>query len=98
MTARLPAGARATEVSAQEEALGLLCADPELVQAEFEAIVAAEWPRPPEHRAAVPAQHRRPSGGPAPGRARVRYIVPSPDLHRGVDGWGRQRSPPDRTD
>ena len=73
--------------------LELLCADEELVRAEFEAIIAAAWPRPPSRRAVVHAQHGG-SGGPAPDKASRRRMEAAADHDRGVDRSARQRSPP----
>ena len=73
--------------------LDLVCADEELVRAEFEAIIAAAWPRPPSRRAVVHAQHGG-SGGPAPDKACRRRIETVADDDLGVDRTARQRSPP----
>jgi hypothetical protein len=43
----IPAVQRQAELSSREEFLALLCADEELLRAEFEEIIAAEWPDPP---------------------------------------------------
>jgi len=72
--------------------LELICSDPDLVRAEFDAIVAAGWPEDPR----VPAA-RRPAPGPS---RRVRRSVPTADPPAGSDApgpdaWARQRSPPD---
>ncbi len=74
--------------------LDLLCADEELLRAEFEAIVAAEWPRPPDRRAVVRYQHVGADGGPAPDRPPTSVRGQVVDGHRGVDAWARERSPP----
>lgn len=72
----------------------LLCADEDLLRAEFDAIIAEEWPSPPpadpdpgadDHGAPHPDRRRREAGAvPPPRRPR----------HPGVGGWARQRSPP----
>jgi|UPI0003B74F63 hypothetical protein len=58
-----------TEPRADEQFIELICADDALVQAEFDAIVAAEWAIPPsgdrtsssvaDGREASPVHHRR---------------------------------------
>jgi hypothetical protein len=92
MTTRCPAAHVATTPE-RDAFLDLLCADEELVRAEFEAIVAAEWPRPPSRRAVVHGLHGG-SGGPAPGRTSPRMPGPVPEHEPRIDGSGRQRSPP----
>jgi hypothetical protein len=93
MSASRPSGSGATELVAPEEFVEVLCADPELVRAEFEAIVAAAWPQPPRCRAVVGTQPVRPGHGPMPPRARARGIQPSAPCRRAAR-WARQRSPP----
>jgi DnaJ-domain-containing protein 1 len=93
MSASRPSGSGATELVAPEEFVEVLCADPELVRAEFEAIVAAAWPQPPRCRAVVGTQPVRPGHGPMPPRARARGIQPSATCRRAAR-WARQRSPP----
>jgi hypothetical protein len=93
MTTRCPA---ATDVAATAELdafLDLLCGDVELLRAEFDDIVAAEWPRPPSRRAVVHDQHGG-NGGPAQGTGCLRGTEPSADHDISVDGPCRQRSPP----
>jgi hypothetical protein len=59
-----------------QQFLDLICYDQDLLEAEFDAIIAAEWPTPPADR----AQHRL-TGGPgpkrSPGRAGHRLGVPT---------------------
>ena len=77
-----------------EQLLEMICNDQELLAAEFEAIIAAEWPAPPAHRGEPKA-----TSGPA-ARQRQHPIAPpvvdpvSRPRHPGVGGWARQRSPP----
>jgi hypothetical protein len=83
-------------LAADEQFLALLCADEELLRAEFEAIIAAEWPttptRPPAGRnACVP-----PGGGARAGGSASTMPPPDRSLCPGGPGWVRQRSPPDR--
>jgi len=78
----------------EERFLDLICGDAGLLAAEFDAIVAAEWPDPPADSTGrgVAGTHRR--SGPArraaePGRG--------PAFRPGRPGFGgstRQRSPP----
>jgi hypothetical protein len=90
-----PGAPAAQRTAASELAafLDLLCADEELLRAEFEDIVAAEWPRPPSRRTVVHEQHGG-NGGPARTRADLGTIDPAADHDVGPDGSGRQRSPP----
>jgi len=76
-----------------EEFLALLCADEQLLRAEFDEIVAAQWPNPP---AQPPAQRPRPDrGGDAPGNTRAGAAGadgPSADPRQSrIDAWSRQR-------
>jgi len=83
------AGDRSTE----QQFLDLLLADEELLRAEFDAIIAAEWPGPPPN-----LPHRRVGGEPGP-REERRHPAPA-TAARGVgrrsrgEGSARQRSPP----
>lgn len=74
----------------QDEFLAMLCADEELLRAEFEAIIEASWDEP-----APPA---RPKGrpGPPPDRAGRRdgATVHRQRPHPLGDASARQRSPP----
>jgi hypothetical protein len=97
LTAPLAAGAQsgsATAPSVVEQLLDVMFDDPELLAAEFDAIVTAEWPTPPVERrgpttaADVPDSHaRRWIDLALPGMA-------SRPRHPGLGGWARQRSPP----
>jgi hypothetical protein len=81
-------------LTSAEEFLALVCSDEQLLRAEFDAIIAAEWPDLP------PAEPGRgDAAGRLPGTARRRRLVSDPRradrLRRpGVGGWARQRSPP----
>ena len=85
-------GGAATGSGTVEEFLELLLADGELLRAEFDAIIAAEWPGPP------PSQpHRRVCGRPAHRPWRRHQLPPTrvPRPERGAhEGAARQRSPP----
>jgi hypothetical protein len=84
------------EPAVDEEFLELVCADEELLRAEFDAIIAQEWastPPPADPPTAAP----RPT---PPARAREPARGGWSNLRRarrpGDDAWGRQRSPPRR--
>ncbi len=78
----------------EEEFLHLICADEELLRAEFDAIIAAEWPTPPPRRPAGRTRSERPR----PDRRRQARFGDQRRTSRseypGVGGWGRPRSPP----
>jgi len=73
----------------------LICADGELLHAEFDAIIAAEWPDPP-----APVNRGQPERH-GSGREESRFR-PSDSVGRleqespiGHGAWRRQRSPPE---
>jgi hypothetical protein len=72
--------------------LALICADEDLLRAEFEEIIAAGWGPPP-----LPDGGRRGEQGPGPAQRRTEAgagpIRPAPRAAAG-DGQTRQRSPP----
>lgn len=80
----------ATRMDPQEEFLVLLCADEDLLRAEFDAIVAANWyrPRPPRptplHRPSEAWPRQPPSKATSAGSAHRRCGFV----------WRRGRSPP----
>jgi hypothetical protein len=78
-------------LSIDDAFLELWCADEDLMRAEFDAIIAAEWPTapPPRRGAAHPTE-------PVADRVRGICRTPLPDRprHLGVGGRARQRSPP----
>jgi hypothetical protein len=45
-----------------EQFLALMCSDADLLRAEFDAIIAAEWPSPPPTTPRRGAAHRHPAG------------------------------------
>ncbi|HJQ01506.1 MAG TPA: hypothetical protein VJ851_07890 [Jatrophihabitans sp.] len=83
--------------SVDEQFVDLICRDADLLAAEFDAIIAAEWPDPPAGRPGSGAAGGHP-GRRAAGRAAepVRDLIDRP-RHPGIGGWARQRSPPTRT-
>lgn len=94
-TIQHPADPRLAGTLVEEEFVELVCSDAELVAAEFEAIIAAEWPtvppaRPPLRRSADPSR--------TPGHERWRRDVPGGPAQRlrrpGTAEGTRQRSPP----
>jgi len=84
--------------ASHEQFLDLICADNDLLQAEFDAIIADQWPTPPprEPRRDNPSgrhpNRRAPPAPPGPDG------VPLPPPHPGVPAWSRQRSPPPPTE
>jgi hypothetical protein len=81
----------ALRIDAQEEFLTLLCADEDLLRAEFEAIVDANWERPKPPRLTPPTS----SGPPGCWHPALPPTNP-PGLTRCKGGlvWCRERSPP----
>ncbi len=78
----------------RDEFLDLLCSDPEWLRAEFEEIVAAEWPTAP----ADPPLAARGAGQPPDSAGLraggVRHRLARRPRHPGIGGWARERSPP----
>lgn len=82
-----------------EEFLDLVCADEDLLRAEFDAIISATWSPPPARPPDSPARADR-SGraGPQQPRWWPSYDIPSSgDQGRSRSRWFRQRSPPPTT-
>jgi hypothetical protein len=80
-----------------EQFLDLICSDEDLLQAEFDSIIAAEWPDPPANTPGRGAAGGHPVSRAARQAAtRVAGPVARPH-HRGIGGWTRQRSPPAAT-
>jgi hypothetical protein len=80
-----------------EQFVALICSDEELLRAEFDAIIAADWPSPPTDAPGRGAADRRrgSSAGPHRVAARVAGLASRP-RHPGLGGGARQRSPPPR--
>jgi hypothetical protein len=74
----------------EDEFLALVCADEDLLRAEFEAIIDENWAPPPP---IPPSRQRRSTGPPIVGWPRTK-----PNRARRVSvvraTWGRQRAPP----
>jgi hypothetical protein len=93
MLTRPDTGEAATR-TVDEQFFDLVCGDADLLAAEFDAIVAAEWPTPPvdsfrrraAREGAVSGAGRHPAGPADASVARPRQP--------GTGGWARQRSPP----
>ena len=72
----------------------LVYSDEELLDAAFEAIIAAEWEQPPKQPTPLPSPLPSRSNRPAP---RVSIVDPPlPSRHPGVAGGATARSPPPR--
>jgi hypothetical protein len=96
--AHSPAGSGVVRASAGSNALDetlieLICVDRDLLDAEFDAIIAVEWPTPPVECGRIAAACRRLGRGPA-GVYGARRGPASRPRHPGIGGWARQRSPP----
>ena len=76
-----------------ETLIDLICHDPDLLAAEFDAIIAVEWPTPPVDSRRHASASGRPDTGPAGVYGDGRGPASRP-RHPGVGGWARQRSPP----
>jgi len=92
--ATTPVSADASVPSVDEQFFDLICNDVELIAAEFDAIIAAEWPTPPPSAPGHRTAGRPPTGGTARrGIARGGGRSSRP-RHPGIGGWARERSPP----
>ncbi len=89
-----PTSQHGSKLADDEEFLAIVCSDEDLLRAEFEALIAAEWPSPPPDTPADDAAVERPPGParrqPRGGQARL----PNRARHPGIGAWSRQRSPP----
>lgn len=75
----------------EEQFLAIVCADDELVRAEFEAIIDASWDEPPPSRPARRPPYQPPGGVLYRAADTGTDVAPPPP---GVPRWVRQRSPP----
>lgn len=80
------------QAAERDEFLALVCADEDLLRAEFEAIVDENWARPPP---VPPNRRRRSTGPPIVGWPRTTPNRP-PRVSVRRATWGRQRAPPRR--
>jgi len=93
MPSAAPVGDTAAR-SVDEQFLELICNDPDLLAAEFDAITAAEWPEPPVDDARPGAGRGRAGSGTAGDAGGPVGGAVSQPRHPGIGGWSRQRSPP----
>jgi hypothetical protein len=77
-----------------EQFLAIVSSDVELLRAEFNAIIAAEWPEPPRHGPKHGHTVNRPLGRTLRSQERRQTRPRRCPSHVGIDGWRRQRSPP----
>lgn len=92
--ADVPADPVGAVLGVDEQFLELMCADEELLRAEFDAIIAEEWagsPPQPDPPAASSGAGPWPRGQRLPRGCLATARRPH---HPGADGWSRQRSPP----
>lgn len=92
--ADVPADPVGAVLDVDEQFLELMCADEELLRAEFDAIIAEEWagsPPQPDPPAASSGAGPWPRGQRLPRGCLATARRPH---HPGADGWSRQRSPP----
>jgi hypothetical protein len=87
-----PATGDTTARTLEAQFLDLICSDADLLAAEFDAIIAAEWSMPPPDGRGSHAAGGHPRSATA---EPVRSPVRRPQ-RPGTDGWARQRSPPFR--
>ena len=80
-----------TERTADADFLAVLCADEELLRAEFDAIVEANWDVPPP---VPPARPEGPGPRPVAPRPPRRTRRPAPGRRPAGRGPVRERSPP----
>jgi len=83
-----------TDRTIAEGFVAVLCADADLLRAEFDAIVDANWDASPP---VPPARSGGPGRRPAPARPPRRSRRPAPAHRPGARGPVRERSPPGRT-
>jgi hypothetical protein len=77
--------------SVNDDFLAVICADEELLDAEFDSIIAAAWGDGSETKPR-PAVPPLPPGDVA--QARHMCSLALRPQYPGIDGWARQRSPP----
>jgi hypothetical protein len=80
--------------SIDEQFLALVCSDEDLLRAEFDAIIAAEWPDPPMDTSRRGGLERRRASG---GHRLPASPLPAPSAsprRSGIGGRAWQRAPP----
>jgi hypothetical protein len=78
-----------------EQFLTLICSDEDLLRAEFDAIIAAEWPGPPtNNRAADPPTAALPAMPPAAASIAVQDRWPDHNTPAPADGLGNAHPRP----
>jgi hypothetical protein len=92
-----PAITDTTARTVDEQFLDLICSDADLLAAEFDAIIAAEWPKPPADMPGRGAAGAHPGSGAARRAAEPDRGPVAPPRHPAIRGWARQRSPPSPT-
>jgi hypothetical protein len=92
-----PAVGATTARNLDEQFFDLICGDADLLAAEFDAIIAAEWSAPPDDGPGRGTSGRHPRRDAARRAAdAVRAPIARPG-HPGIGEGARQRSPPFRT-
>lgn len=89
------AGAEAAAPAMDDQFLALVCNDADLLDAEFEAIVAAEWPVPPEGTPPRSPEPVRPLPSVCRPLQRTSTRADPPARPLGWAGRAPERSPPD---
>jgi hypothetical protein len=77
-----------------EQFLDLICSNEELLQTEFDAIIAAEWLEPPVSLPRRGAAGRKPERGRSDRWRSAARLGPKQTHPLGGEAWRRQRSPP----
>jgi len=77
-------------VTRTDDFLAIIISDEDLVRAEFEAIIGAEWPESPAE-SLPPAGYRRPGGRPPSGLERESQTSENDSP---AEAWIKERSPP----
>jgi hypothetical protein len=80
---------------ADAEFADVICADPEWLRAEFDALISASFGEPPAPPPAAPPRLPPDRGARYPGRGWSAEHLPGPEPgRRTTTGRGRQRAPP----
>ncbi|MDQ1749952.1 MAG: hypothetical protein QOE71_1008 [Pseudonocardiales bacterium] len=77
-----------------EQFLALLCGDEDLLRAEFDVIIAAEWPGTPARPPGADSADERAVPASRPSSSAGQRRPPNRLWHPGIAEWSRQRSPP----